>query len=136
MVKDSYLIVNTTYSVPLERAPSSVWNLRAVLIAGLGVLLTFAIVAFGAVQEWSTFAFQTGAAVLFLIWLVKQIGSRQLKLSKNALYLPSLFFFGLLLAQLGLRTSAYPYVTKYEVLQYVSYGIVLLITSECVVEED
>jgi O-antigen ligase len=43
---------------------------------------------------------------------------------------------GLLLAQVALRTSAYGYVTEYQVLQYSSYGIVLLIAAECVREED
>ena len=35
-----------------------------------------------------------------------------------------------------LRRSAYGYVTEYEALQYVSYGIVLLIGAECVREEE
>jgi O-antigen ligase len=44
-------------------------------------------------------------------------------------------FFVLILGQLGLRISAYGYVTKYEMLKYVSYGIVLLIAAECVRDE-
>ncbi len=59
-----------------------------------------------------------------------------MKLSKNPLYLPTFLFFGLILAQIALRRSAYGYVTKYEALQYISYGIVLLIAAECVREED
>jgi len=132
----SYSTVDTSDSVAPEHVAKTNLNLQRVLCAGLGVLLMFGILAFGAVQEWSTFAFETGAAILFLIWAGKQIVSRQVGLSKNTLYLPSLLFFGLLLAQLALRTSAYPYVTKYELLQYASYGIVLLITAECVVKEE
>ena len=59
----------------------------------------------------------------------------EVKLSKNPLYLPALLFFALVLAQIALRRSAYGYVTEYEALQYVSYGIVLLIAAECVREE-
>ena len=110
---------------------SSQW----VLVLGLCCLLIFAVLAFGAVDEWSTFAFEAGAAVLFLVWAGKQLVSGQVKLSKNPLYLPALLFFGLILAQIALRLSAYGYVTKYEALQYVSYGIVLLIGAECVREE-
>ena len=106
------------------------------LVVGLCVLLAFGVLAFGAVEEWSTFTFEAGAGVLFLVWAGKQFVSGQLKLSKNPLYAPALLFFVLLLAQIGLRTSAYGYVTKYEVLQYVSYGIVLLIAAECVRDED
>jgi O-antigen ligase len=133
----SYLIADTTNSVELERRPDrEPETLQRVLVGGLGALLVFAILAFGAVEEWSTFVFEAGATVLFLVWVGKQIVSGQLKLSKNPLYAPALFFFVLLLAQVGLRTSAYGYVTRYEVLQYVSYGIVLLIAAECVREED
>jgi len=133
----SYAIVDTTDSIDLAR-----WRgrepgmLRWVLVLGLCALLIFAVLAFGAVDEWSTFAFEAGAAVLFLVWAGKQFVSRQVKLSKNPLYLPALLFFGFILAQVALRRSAYGYVTKYEALQYVSYGIVLLIAAECVREED
>jgi len=96
----------------------------------------FAVLAFGAVDEWSTFTFEAGAAALFLIWAGKQLVSRQVKISKNSLYLPTLLFFGLILAQIALRRSAYGYVTKYEALQYAAYGIVLLIAAECVRAED
>ena len=133
----SHLTVDTRGSIDLEvrpgREPRSLqWVLALVLCA----LLAFAVLAFGAVQEWSTLAFEAGATVLFLAWAGKQVVSRQVKLSKNPLYLPAWFFFVLPLAQLGLHTSAYSYVTKYKALEYVSYGIVLLIAAECAREED
>jgi len=110
--------------------------LSSVLVLGLFVLLAFGVLAFGAVDEWSTFTFEAGAGALFLVWAGKQFVSRQMKLSKNPLYPPAVFFFVLILGQIGLRTSAYGYITKYEVLQYVSYGIVLLIAGECVRGQD
>ena len=134
----SYLIVDTTDSIDFGRRrgsrvqePFSGCSFSACALFWFSRCL-----AFGAVEEWSTFAFEAGAAALFLVWAGKQVVSRQVKLSKNPLYPPALFFFVLLLAQVGLRTSAYGYVTKYEVLQYVSYGIVLLIAAECVRDED
>ncbi len=132
----SYAIVDTTDSVDLERRHGREPGiLQWVLVLGLCALLIFAALAFGAVDEWSTFAFEAGAAVLFLVWAGKQLVSRELKLSQNPLYLPAFFFFVLILAQIVLRRSAYSYITKYEALQYVSYGIVLLIGAECVREE-
>src|SRR5262249_14298349 len=103
--------------------------MQSVLPRGLLVLLAFGILAFGAVHEWSTFVFEAGAAILFLMWAGSQIASGEIKLSNNPLYLPALFFFILILAQTGLHTTAYSYVTKYEVLHYISYGIVLLIAA-------
>jgi O-antigen ligase len=133
----SYAIVDTTDSIhrvrPHAREPEI---LQWALVLGLCSLLIFAVLAFGAVEEWSTFTLEAGAAALFLVWVGKQSVSRQVELSRNPLYPPALFFFGLILAQVALRRSAYGYVTKYEVLQYVSYGIVLLIAAECVREEE
>lgn len=132
----SYAIVDTTDSVDLERRHGGEPGiLQWALVLGLCALLIFAVLAFGAVDEWSTFAFEAGAAVLFLVWAGKQLVSQELKLSRNPLYLPAFFFFVLILAQIVLRRSAYSYITKYEALQYVSYGIVMLIGAECVKEE-
>jgi O-antigen ligase len=132
----SYAFVDTNDSIDLERRRGcEAGILQWVLVLGLCALLIFAVLAFGAVETWSTFALEAGAAVLFLIWAGKQLLSRQVKLSKNPLYLPAFLFFGLILAQLVLRRSAYGYITEYEVLKYVSYGIVLLIGAECVGEE-
>lgn len=133
----SYVMVDTADSINLGRhhgrTPAT---LQWVLVLGLCALLIFAILAFGAVEEWSTFVFEAGAGVLFLVWAGKQIGSGQVKLSRNPLYLPALIFLVLILAQIALRTSAYAYVTKYGALQYFSYGIVLFIAAECVREEN
>lgn len=133
----SHLIVDTRDSIDLEVQPGRKPKDRQwLLVLVLCGLLAFAVLAFGAVQEWSTFIFEAGATVLFLAWAGKQIAYGQVKLSKHPLYLPALFFFVLLVTQLGLGASAYGYVTKYEVFKYVSYGIVLLVTAECVREED
>jgi hypothetical protein len=105
-------------------------------VTGLCAVLFFGILAFGAVDEWSTFVFEAGAGFLFLAWVGKQIFSAQLKLAGSPLYLPAFCFLILVMAQLLLHISAYPYATKFELLQYISYGIVLLIASECLRQED
>jgi O-antigen ligase len=133
----SYLVVDTTDSIGLgRRTGRKPGILQWTFVLGLCSVLIFAILAFGAVEEWSTFIFEAGAAVLFLVWAGKQLVSGQLTLSRNPLYPPALFFFVLLLAQIALRTSAYSYVTQYGALQYFSYGMVLLIAAECVREEN
>ncbi|MGA7945009.1 MAG: O-antigen ligase family protein [Candidatus Sulfotelmatobacter sp.] len=133
----SYAIVDTTDSIHRARRHAREPEIpQWALVLGLCSLLVFGVLAFGAVDEWSTFAFEAGAAVLFLVWAGKQLVSNQVTLSKNPLYLPAFLFFGLILAQVTLRRSAYGYVTKYEALQYISYGMVLLIGAECVREEE
>jgi O-antigen ligase len=131
----SHPVVDTT-SVELgRRRRRELGVLDWALVFGLCALLIFGVLAFGAVDEWSTFTFEAGAAALFLLWTAKQLVSKQVKL-KNPLYLPTFLFFGLIITQIALGRSAYGYVTKYETLQYVSYGIVLLVAAECVREED
>lgn len=137
MKLSSYAAVEKVESTgPPHQPVQTTGIVRWVLVLGLCVLLMFAVLAFGAVEEWSTFAFEAGTAVLFLIWAGKQLVSKQVTLSTNPLYLPVLFFFLLVIVQIVLRRSAYAYITKYEALKYVSYGIVLLIAAECVREAE
>ena len=134
----SYVVVETTDSIDFRRRHiRDSGALEKALVLGLCGLLFFAVLAFGAVDEWSTFTFEAGSAVLFLVWAGKGLLSKQVALSKNPLYLPAVLFFGVVyLAQIVLRRSAYGYVTKYEALQYVSYGIALLVAAECVRQEN
>src|ERR1700722_7873179 len=129
-------MIDTVDSMELQhtqgRAPEF---LQWALVGCLCAVLIFAILAFGAVDEWATFGFEAGAAFLFFVWAAKQIVSKRIQLSRNSLYLPALLFFGVIVSQLALRRSAYAYITQYEILQYIAYGIVLLIGAECVREE-
>src|ERR1700693_1814683 len=104
----SYFVVDTTDSIGgRRRAGRKTGILQWGFILGLCSILIFAILAFGAVEEWSTFIFEAGATVLFLVWAGKQLVSRQLTFSRNPLYAPALVFFVLLLTQIVLHTSAY-----------------------------
>lgn len=133
----SHLVVDTSTSVELgTRRRRESGGIGWALVLGLCALLIFGVLAFGAVDEWSTFVLEAGAVILFLSWAAKQLLSGQIELSKNPLFLPTVLFFLLILAQIALRRSAYGYVTKYQTLQYVSYGIVLFIAAECVKEVD
>ena len=132
----SWASINISDSIDLERVRRrEPGMLQWTLILGLCALLIFGVLAFGAVDEWSIFVFEAGAALLFLVWVAKQSVSKQVKSTGNPLYLPALFFFALVLAQIAFGRSADGYVTKYEALQYASYGIVLLIAAECIREE-
>ena len=134
----SYATVDTT-TERREAAPAQTEVARpqpSVGVFGLIALLAFGVLAFGAVDEWSTFAFEAGAAVLFLAWAGQQFLSGQVKLSNHPLYAPALLFFLLILAQIVFRSSAYAYVTKYEMLQYAAYGVVLLLAAEWVQGEN
>ena len=132
----SHMVVDPTTSVKSRsRVSRDPGILDSAIVLGFCALLIFAVLAFGAVDEWSTFTLEAGAALLFLLWAAKQLLSQQVKLSNNPLYLPAVLFGGLILAQILLHRSAYGYVTKYEALQYVSYGSMLFIAAECLTAE-
>ena len=101
------------------------------LMYGLFFVLIFGVLAFGCVEDWSSFGFELGGLGLFITWSVQQLLSRRVRLSLTPLYLPAFLFLALILIQLSLHKSAYAYATRYEVLRYVAYGIVLLVTAEC-----
>jgi O-antigen ligase len=134
----SFVIVDNTDESPQAVLPQKRTQriLQNVLVVGLFVLLAFGVLAFGAVDEWSTFTFEAGAAILFLVWAAQQVVSGQVTLSKNPLYLPAALFFVLILAQILLRTTAYSYITRYEAMRYLAYGIVMLVAAECVRGEE
>lgn len=129
----SRVLIKTT---PVESARDDGGFFCIVLVLLLCGTLIFAVLAFGAVDDWSTFAFESATATLFLLWATKHIVAGRLELSGNPLYLPIFLFFGLIVTQLVFRRSAYWYVTKHEALQYVSYGIAFVIAAECVVREN
>src|SRR5579864_7622197 len=107
-----------------------------ILAFGLSAVLIFGVLAFGAVYEWTTFGFEAGATLLFLIWATKQILSNEIRLTNNALYLPASLFAAVILVQILFRRSAYGYITKYEAARYVAYGIAVLIAGECIKTEE
>ena len=132
-----YAVVDRTDSIDFRpRRVRDSGVLDWVFVLSLCGLLFFAILAFGAVDEWSTFALEAGSVALFLLWAARALIPLEVNLSPNPLYLPALLFFGLIVLQIVLRRSAYGYVTRYEALKYVSYGIVLLIAAECVRDEN
>ena len=138
MQLSSFVIVDKTVEAAqtVLTEKSAHRTLQNVLVVGLFVLLAFGVLAFGAVDEWPTFTFEGGAAILFLVWVAQQIVSERVTLSKNPLYLPAALFFILILAQILLRTTAYSYVTRYEAMRYLAYGIVMLVAGECVRGEE
>lgn len=132
----SHTVVDPTTSVKVQSwERSDPGKLGRAIVFGFCAILIFAVLAFGAVDEWSTFILEAGAAVLFLLWAAGRLLSKQVNLSSNPLYPPAVLFFGLILTQILFRRSAYGYVTKYEALQYVSYGIMLFIGAECLSAE-
>ncbi len=106
----------------------------AVLYGVFGLLL-FGPLAFGAVETWSIFLLEAGSAVLFLVWIGKQVLEGELKVTPNLLFFPMGAFALLVALQLAFRRSAYPHDTKSLALLYISYGILCFLSSQILLRE-
>jgi O-antigen ligase len=102
----------------------------AVLLYGTFGLLLFGPLAFGAVEPWSVFVLEAGAASLFLLWVAKQVLDGAVKVKGNPIFLP-MGAFGLLVAtQLLFRRTAYPHDTVALALQYVAYATLCFLAGQ------
>lgn len=114
---------------PVPRAsPSKVTN--SALLAGTGAVLLLAPLAFGAVEPWSIFALEACAALLLVIWGVRQWFNRQIDFSNNVVYRPMAAFFVLAAAQWLIGVTAYRHVTYQHILLYAAYGMLAFVATQ------
>jgi O-antigen ligase len=128
-VKSSVLIA-PGIDLEVQRA-SSRSVLDSVVLYGVVSLLLFAPLAFGAVQPWSTFVLELGAALLFAVWVARQAASAVGQFTSNPLFLPMLVFAALIVLQLATGTSAYRYHTFSSALLYCAYGLLCFLVVQC-----
>jgi O-antigen ligase len=94
---------------------------NTVLYGAFGLQL-FGPLAFGAVEPWSIFALEAGAAVLFVLWAVWQTASGELRIMGSPLFVPMLVFAALVAVQLATGHTAYRYETLSHARLYCAYG--------------
>jgi len=103
----------------------------SVVFYGIIGLLLFGPLAFGAVEPWSIFILEFGASLLFLVWMIQQIRSSALRVTRNPLFLPMFVFASLILVQLATGRSAYKYETSSKALLYFAYGMLCFLAVQC-----
>src|SRR5579885_1389395 len=81
--------------------------LRVTVLIGVFTLLFFEPLAFGGVEPWSIFAFETACVLLFGLWAIAQKVSGELYLAWNPVFVPALLFASLVLIQVLFRHTAY-----------------------------
>jgi O-antigen ligase len=97
--------------------------LDSVIFYGVFILLMFGPLAFGAVEPWAIFTLEAGAALLLLLWAIRQVRSGELSLVGNPVFAPMLLFASLFAAQLATGRTAYRYETFSTALLYCAYAI-------------
>jgi len=83
---------------------------------GICILLTFAVAAHGAVEDWARAVLETGVCLLFLIWALRFYLKKQERLFLSPLLPPLATFFLVCLGQWFFRVTASPYSTRIELL--------------------
>jgi len=97
---------------------------------GICSLVAFSVLAHGAVENWSVFILEVGAASLFLLWGALALRERRVEIRWNWLYLPLLTLGGFALLQRLTGLSVYPYATKIELLKAGAYILLFFLTVE------
>lgn len=103
--------------------PVRVASADPVVFYGVFGLLLFGPLAFGAVEPWSIFILEAGAALLMLLWTFRQTASGELSVAGSPLFAPVLVFGFLIGLQLATGRTAYRYETFSSALLYCAYGM-------------
>jgi O-antigen ligase len=101
-----------------------------VVRAGICMLIAFSVLAFGAVQVWSQSILEIGAALLFLYWAFVAYRSPDAKIQWNPLNGPLLGLIGIGLLQLLFHATAYPFLTRVQLLKLAAYFVVLFLSAQ------
>ncbi len=96
---------------------------------GICALIIFGIAAHGAVENWAQAVLETGAALLFIAWAVRQyFTDREIVLSP--LLLPLIALSLLALGQLVFRGTASPYDTRIDLQLLLTYALLLFLATQ------
>lgn len=89
--------------------------------------------AFGAVEPWAIFVFETLSVLLGLLWLAKQYLQDEVTILWNPLFAPMAAFGTLIVLQIALNISAYRHDTVSGAMLYCSYGILCFLAAQSVI---
>jgi O-antigen ligase len=101
-----------------------------VIRGGLLFLFAFSVLAFGAVEIWSGSILEIGASLLFIGWAVLVLVDDRIKIYWSPLNWPLLLLFGIGLAQLLLRATPYPFLTRVELLKLAAYLLIFFLSTQ------
>jgi len=105
-----------------------------VYAVSLCAVLMFGVLAFGAVETWSTSILEISAALLFTVVVVHGMCVSG-RVNWSPLYPAMLGFAAVIAAQLVLNLTAYRYVTLLLSREYVAYGMLFFVATQIVVDE-
>jgi len=97
---------------------------------GLCLLLAFSVLAFGAVETWSISLIEIAAALLLVAWAFIVSLDPGGKIQWSPLNAPLVGFIAIGLLQLLFHWTAYPFLTRQELLRLAAYFIVFFLVAQ------
>jgi O-antigen ligase len=98
-----------------------------ILRIGICVLLTFAVLAYGGVEEWSQAILEVCFAALLVIWALRTFAWQQEVITISPLLLPLVVFLLVTLVQLIFHRTASTYDTRMQLQLLIIYIILLIL---------
>ena len=121
--------------VEADASPSVISRLNLALFSGVCLVLFSAPLAMGAVFPWSILAMEIAAAALCLLWVGRELVSRQPAVRWNPAFAPALLMAVGVTAQLLFHTSAVTFLTRQYALQYAAYGLLMFVAVQAITTE-
>jgi O-antigen ligase len=100
------------------------------LRVGLCGLIAFSVLAHGVVEAWSTSVLEIGAALLFLLWTLVFYRDPEARIQWSPLNWPILGFIAIGLGQWIFHATAYPFLTRLELLKLAAYFIFFFLAAQ------
>jgi O-antigen ligase len=97
---------------------------------GILIVIAFSVFAFGAVEVWAESIVEGLAAILLLFWTLSVCCDDKAKITLNLLLYPLLGFIAIGGAQLLLDRSAYPFLTRINLLLLAAYAILFFLATQ------
>jgi len=97
---------------------------------GLCLVIAFSVLAHGAVEVWSESLLEMSAAILLVIWAFQIFSEEDRKIHWSALNWPLLGLLGIGLAQLVFHMTAYPFLTRTELLRIAAFFVLFFLAAQ------
>src|SRR5271165_809077 len=92
---------------------------------GICILIAFAVLSFGAVEEWSQAVLEVGAASLLLYWSIQFYRQKSERIVVSPFFWPLTALALVILAQIVFHTTASSYNTRIELQLLITYLIII-----------
>ena len=98
---------------------------------GICALLAFAVLSFGAVEEWSQAVLGVGASILLVYWALRQyaLDSEQISIPHEIVPLCALALLGVV--QFAFSLTASRYATRTELQLLITYLVLIFLMAQC-----